>query len=41
MIRSLDAAALRKAMVGWLASPPPSMRAELGQWAERHGVVIA
>jgi phosphotransferase system enzyme I (PtsP) len=41
MIRSLDAAALRKEMQGWLASPPPSMRAELSRWAESQGVVIA
>ena len=41
MIRSLDAAALREAMQGWLNLPPPSMRAELNRWAEREGVVIA
>ena len=41
MIRSLDAAALRDQMDGWLASPPSDMRAALDQWAERHGVAIA
>jgi phosphotransferase system enzyme I (PtsP) len=41
MIRSLDAAALREAMQGWLAAPPPDMRAELERWADEHGVVVA
>jgi phosphotransferase system enzyme I (PtsP) len=41
MIRSLDAAALRSAMKGWLAAPPRDMRAELERWAEENGVVVA
>jgi phosphotransferase system enzyme I (PtsP) len=41
MIRSLDAAALRSAMKGWLAVPPRDMRVELERWAEENGVVVA
>ena len=41
MIRSLDAAALRAKMPGWLAKPPASMRHTLEQWAEANHVAIA
>jgi phosphotransferase system enzyme I (PtsP) len=41
MIRSLDAAALREKMPGWLAKPPASMRRTLEQWAEANHVAIA
>ncbi len=40
MIRSLDAAALRREMEQWLAAPPANFRAVLTQWAERNNVVI-
>jgi phosphotransferase system enzyme I (PtsP) len=38
MARSLDLAALRKVLPGWLKSPPASMRATLQQWADENGV---
>jgi len=40
MIRSLDLAALRAEMQGWLASPPADFRAELSRWAEANAVAI-
>jgi phosphotransferase system enzyme I (PtsP) len=41
MIRSLDAAALRAEMPGWLAQAPRDMRARLADWAIRHDVNIS
>ena len=41
MVRSLDLAAVREAMPGWLAAPPPDMRATLKRWAEDNAVAIA
>ena len=41
MIRSLDVAALRAAMAGWLARPPQAMRATLEAWAAEAGVALA
>ncbi|HWL46874.1 MAG TPA: putative PEP-binding protein, partial [Sphingomonadaceae bacterium] len=41
MIRSLDAAALRAEMPGWLAQAPRDMRARLADWATRHDVNIS
>ena len=40
MIRSLDAAALRAEMDGFLARPSRSLRDDLTGWAERNGVAI-
>jgi phosphotransferase system enzyme I (PtsP) len=40
MIRSLDVGALRTAMAGWLASPPPNMRATLQEWAATNDIAI-
>jgi phosphotransferase system enzyme I (PtsP) len=40
MIRSLDAAALRQAMPGWLKVPQRSLRPTLQQWADDNGVRI-
>ena len=40
MIRSLDAAALRTAMAGWLASPPANMRVTLQDWAAANQVAL-
>jgi len=40
MIRSLDAAALRAAMAGWLASPPANMRVALQDWAAANQVAL-
>ena len=41
MIRSLDLAALRADMPGWLARPPADMRASLLGWAQAHDVRVA
>jgi len=40
MIRSLDLAALRAAMPGWLAAPSRQMRQTLLEWAHAHDVRI-
>lgn len=40
MIRSLDVAALRAAMPGWLETAPRDIRARLDGWARDHGVAI-
>ncbi|TMJ17345.1 MAG: phosphoenolpyruvate--protein phosphotransferase [Alphaproteobacteria bacterium] len=40
MIRSLDARAARAQLDRLLKTPPPNMRAALGEWAEKHGVSI-
>ena len=40
MIRSLDAKRLRADMLGWLASPPPSMRETLLEWARETAVEL-
>jgi phosphotransferase system enzyme I (PtsP) len=41
MVRSLDRAALTKAMTGWLAAPPRDLRSALTEWAEAEGVELA
>jgi phosphotransferase system enzyme I (PtsP) len=38
LIRKVDLTELSAAMRGWLAQPPPSMRAVLTQWAEARGI---
>jgi phosphotransferase system, enzyme I, PtsP len=40
MIRSLDAAAIRRRMDQLLAKPPRDMRKALGDWARKHNVTI-
>jgi phosphotransferase system enzyme I (PtsP) len=41
MVRSLDLAALRAVMPGWLGTPPRNMRVALQQWADENGVQLA
>jgi phosphotransferase system enzyme I (PtsP) len=41
MVRSLDLAALRADMPGFLTSPPSDMRASMAAWASAHDVEIA
>jgi phosphotransferase system enzyme I (PtsP) len=41
MVRSLDLAALKPEMEGWLNRPPESLRSTLTAWAEAHGVELA
>jgi phosphotransferase system enzyme I (PtsP) len=41
MVRSLDIAALRADMPGYLSHPPRDMRAAMAQWASSHDVEIA
>jgi len=38
LIGQVDLGAIRAAMVGWLAVPPPNMRATLIEWATNHGI---
>ncbi len=38
LIRQIDAGELTKAMQGWLAAPPPDMRAALTGWATERGI---
>jgi phosphotransferase system enzyme I (PtsP) len=40
MVRTLDIAALEKAMEGWLAAPPRDMRAVLAEWASAHDIAL-
>ena len=40
MVRSLDAAALRRRMEQWLQKPPSDLRRALTDWARRHQVAI-
>ena len=38
LVSQVDLGAIRAAMAGWLAVPPPSMRATLIEWATNHGI---
>ena len=38
LVRKVDLAEIGAAMNQWLASPPPSLRESLGQWAEARGI---
>ncbi len=38
LVRKIDLGELSAAMQGWLAQPPPSMRAALTEWAEARGI---
>ena len=40
LVRKVDTAEIGRAMSGWLASPPPDMRAELQKWAEEHDIEV-
>ena len=38
LVGQVDLGAIRTAMDGWLAQPPPSMRVALLEWAANHGI---
>ncbi|WP_374408898.1 phosphoenolpyruvate--protein phosphotransferase [Pelagerythrobacter sp.] len=38
LVRQVDLRELEKAMQGWLATPPPDMRAAMTEWAVGHGI---
>ncbi|GAO54315.1 MULTISPECIES: phosphoenolpyruvate--protein phosphotransferase [unclassified Novosphingobium] len=38
LVRQIDTSEIRAAMDGWLAAPPPSMRAALQEWAAARGI---
>ncbi|MGB7373849.1 phosphoenolpyruvate--protein phosphotransferase [Pontixanthobacter sp.] len=38
LVRQVDLAEITAAMNGWLASPPPDLRAEIKAWAEQRGI---
>lgn len=40
LIRNVDVREIREAMTGWLAAPPPDMRAALVAWAEQRGIEV-
>ena len=40
LVRKVDLGELSKAMQGWLAQPPPSMREALTQWAGQREIEI-
>jgi phosphotransferase system enzyme I (PtsP) len=40
LVRQVDMAEIGKAMSGWLASPPPDMRAALQKWAEEREIEV-
>jgi phosphotransferase system enzyme I (PtsP) len=40
LVRKVDTKEIGKAMAGWLASPPPSMRATLQKWAEEREIEV-
>ena len=40
LVRKIDTREIASAMTGWLASPPPSMRATLQAWAEERGIDV-
>jgi phosphotransferase system enzyme I (PtsP) len=39
LVRKIDLAAVGAAMDGWLACPPPNLRAAIEEWACRHGII--
>ena len=41
MVRSLDAAAVRKRLDHLLSRPPRNLRKALSDWARRHGVAVS
>jgi phosphotransferase system enzyme I (PtsP) len=40
LVRQVDIAAISEAMSGWLATPPPNMRAAVQQWADAQGIDV-
>ncbi len=40
LVRKVDTREIGQAMSGWLASPPPDMRAALQAWAEERGIEV-
>ncbi|HYD25388.1 MAG TPA: phosphoenolpyruvate--protein phosphotransferase [Croceibacterium sp.] len=40
LVRQVDTREIAKAMSGWLAAPPPDMRAALHKWAEEHEIEV-
>jgi phosphotransferase system enzyme I (PtsP) len=40
MVRRVDLGEIGAAMDGWLASPPPSLRVALGEWAAQRGLLL-
>ena len=40
LVRKIDTREIATAMTGWLASPPPTMRATLQSWAEERGIDV-
>ncbi len=40
LVRQVDMADIGQAMAGWLANPPPDMRAALLEWAEERGIEV-
>jgi phosphotransferase system enzyme I (PtsP) len=40
LVCQTNAAEIAEAMQGWLAAPPPDMRAALTAWAESRGIAI-
>ena len=40
MIGKCDVSAIRAAMDGWLAAPPPNLRQVLTDWAQEQGIVL-
>lgn len=40
LVRKVDTAEIGRALAGWLASPPPDMRAALQSWAEEREIEV-
>ena len=40
LVRKVDMKEIGKAMAGWLAAPPPDMRAALHKWAEEREIEV-
>lgn len=38
LVRKVEISAIRAAMDGWLANPPPDLRAEIAAWASAQGI---
>jgi phosphotransferase system enzyme I (PtsP) len=40
LVRKVDTREIAKAMSGWLAVPPPDMRAAMLEWAAEHDIEV-
>jgi phosphotransferase system enzyme I (PtsP) len=40
LVRQVDTREIAEAMTGWLAAPPPDLRAALQKWAEERGIEV-